>query len=123
MTSGGRRADPPARAARDPEKALLDLLGLAARAGAVVTGTDMVRRGIRDGEVVHVILAADASPTQQQKLVPLLEVRGVPFRALLDRERLGAALGKGAVSAVGLTNRGFAGRAAELADVITSPQE
>ncbi|HEV2146777.1 MAG TPA: ribosomal L7Ae/L30e/S12e/Gadd45 family protein [Longimicrobiaceae bacterium] len=123
MTPRGRRDEAPPRAARPPEEALLDLLGLAARAGAVVTGTDTVRRGIRDGEVAHVILAADASQTQQQKLVPLLEVRGVPYRVLLDRERLGAALGKGAVSAVGLTNRGFAGRAAELADVISSPQE
>lgn len=123
MTHRARHADAPGRPARSPEDELLGLLGLAARAGAVLTGTDTVRRGIRDGEVVHVVLAADASPTQQHKLVPLLEARGVPFGILLDQERLGAALGKGLVSAVGLTNRGFAGRAAELAAAISSPQE
>ena len=123
MTSGRRPADPPARAASASEGELLSLLGLAARAGAIVTGTDMVRRGIREGGVDHVILAADASPTQQQKLVPLLEARGVPYGILLDRERLGAATGKGPVSAMGITNPGFARRAAELAGVISSPQE
>ncbi|HEX2202745.1 MAG TPA: ribosomal L7Ae/L30e/S12e/Gadd45 family protein [Longimicrobium sp.] len=123
MTRARRRSGEPRRVARPPEEELLDLLGLAARAGAVLTGTDTVRRGIRDGDVVHVVIAADSSPTQQQKLVPLLEARGVPHGILLDRERLGAALGKGPVSAAGLTNRGFAGRAAELAAAISSPQD
>ncbi len=123
MTPVSRQVGAPGRAARSPEEALLDLLGLAARAGAVLTGTDMVRRGIREGEVAHVVLAADTSPTQQQKLIPLLEARKVPYGILLDRERLGAALGKGPVSAVGLTNRGLAGRAAELAAAISSPQD
>ncbi|HEX2091398.1 MAG TPA: L7Ae/L30e/S12e/Gadd45 family ribosomal protein [Longimicrobiaceae bacterium] len=105
------------------EEDLVGLLGLAARAGAVSTGTDGVRRDVRDGRVAGVILAADGSPTQHRKLIPLLEARGIPYRILLSRERLGAATGNAPVSALGLTNRGFALRAAELADAIPSPQE
>jgi ribosomal protein L7Ae-like RNA K-turn-binding protein len=120
MTHGGRPA-PSRGAAGSAEEGLLSLLGLAARAGAVVFGTDMVRRGIREGTVLDVILAADASPTQHDKVIPLMEARGVPYRVLLTRDRLGAATGKGPVTAIGLTNRGFARRAAELADVISSP--
>lgn len=105
------------------ERRLLDLLGLAARAGSVVFGTDGVRRGIREGGVGFVLLAEDGSPTQHRKLVPLLEAKGVPYRILLDQERLGAAIGRAPVSAVGLTGQSFARRAAELADAIPFPQE
>jgi ribosomal protein L7Ae-like RNA K-turn-binding protein len=112
----GRRADPAtARPAPQPERALLDLMGLAARAGSLVRGTDATRQAVRDGEVHGVVVAADVSPTQRQKLVPLLEARGVPYHECLTRERMGDALGRAPVSAVGFTNAGLARRAAELA--------
>ena len=117
-----KRADErPAR--RAPERALLDLLGLAARARALVHGTDLTRRGVRDGDVTAVILAGDTSPTQRLKLVPLLEARGTRYATCLTRERLGAALGRDAVSAVGFTHDGFARRALELASALDAPQD
>ncbi len=106
-----------------PEKALLNLLGLAARSGNVVTGTDQVRKAVRDGTVAGAILAADASPTQREKLLPLLEVRRIPHHIALLREQLGGAMGRAPVSAVGLTTRGFARRAAELARALASVQD
>lgn len=102
---------------------LLDLLGLAARARALVTGTDMTRTGVRNGEVVGAILAADTSPTQSKKLLPLLQARGVKYAVCLGREEIGAALGREAVSAVGFTDRNFARRAMELAAALANPQE
>lgn len=111
------------RSARAPEAALLDLLGLATRAGGLISGTDAVRGGIRKGEVAFAILAADGSPTQLRKLTPLLEARGVPYRVLLDQARLGGAIGRGPLSAIGLTGRSFAGRAAELAAALSSLQD
>jgi ribosomal protein L7Ae-like RNA K-turn-binding protein len=93
---------------------LLELLGLAARAGAVVTGTDAVRRAVREGEISRVFLAADAAPGQVGKLTPLLEARQVPFHSLSTRNVLGGAVGRAPVSALGLTNRNFARRAGEL---------
>lgn len=107
----------------DPQKALLGLLGLAARAGSVVAGTDLVRRAVRQGAVSQVLLAADASPVQREKLVPLLAARAVGYRVVLQREQMGGALGRGPVSAVGITDAHFARRAAELAAALTSPQE
>lgn len=93
---------------------LLDLLGLAARAGAIVTGTDAVRRAVREGGVGRVFLAADAAAGQVGKLTPLLEARRVPFHSLSTRNALGGAVGRGPVSALGLTNQNFARRAGEL---------
>jgi ribosomal protein L7Ae-like RNA K-turn-binding protein len=105
------------------ERALLSLLGLAARARALVMGTDMVRGAARDGKVAAAVLAADASPTQARKLVPLLEARGIPFAVCTNQADLGAALGKGPVSAVGIIDPGFARRAMELAAPPTLQQD
>jgi ribosomal protein L7Ae-like RNA K-turn-binding protein len=107
---------------RSPERQLLDLLGLASRAGKVVSGTDPVRQGVRDGEVRLVLLAADASPTQHAKLIPLLEARGIQGVRLLSRDRIGAAIGRGPVAAVGLADPNFTRRArALIAAIPVSP--
>ena len=98
-----------------PERALLSLLGLAARARALALGTDMVRGAARDGKVAAAVLAGDASPTQARKLVPLLEARGIPVACCSNQADLGAALGKGPISAVGIIDPSFARRAMELA--------
>lgn len=98
------------------------MLGLAARARALVHGTDMTRKAVREGEVRCVLLAADGSPAQAQKLIPLLQARKVPFHVCLSREALGSAIGRGPVSAVGITNESFAKRAAVLASALSSPQ-
>ena len=106
-----------------PERALLSLLGLAARARALALGTDMVRGAVREGKVNAAVLAADASPTQARKLVPLLQARGIPFAVCSNQADLGAALGKGPVSAVGIMDTGFARRAMELAAAPSLPQD
>ena len=60
------------------------------------------------------ILAVDTAPTQQAKLLPLLDARRVPHHSRFTQDQLGAAMGRGPVAAVGITNRNFAKRAGEL---------
>lgn len=108
---------------RSPERQVLDLIGLAARAGRVVSGTDPVRQKVRDGEVSLVILAADASPAQQGKLIPLMDARNVRYHRLSTREEIGAAIGRGPITAVGLADRNFAKRAAALIAESTAPRD
>jgi ribosomal protein L7Ae-like RNA K-turn-binding protein len=105
------------------ERALLSLLGLAARARALALGTDMVRGAARDGKIGAAVLAGDASPTQARKLVPLLQARGIPFAVCSNQADLGAALGKGPISAVGIIDPSFARRAMELAAAQTLMQD
>ena len=93
---------------------VLELLGLAARAGGLITGIDSVRRAAREDQVFRVILAEDAAPGQQGKLTPLLEARRVPFHTLFTRDELGGAVGRGDVSAIGITDSNFARRTGEL---------
>ena len=98
---------------------VLELLGLAARAGGIITGIDAVRRGAREDQVFRVILADDAAPGQQGKLTPLLEARQVPFHTLFTRDELGSATGRGPVSAIGITDSNFARRTGELVAALT----
>jgi ribosomal protein L7Ae-like RNA K-turn-binding protein len=117
-----RRA-PPESSPGAPERALLSLLGLAARARALTLGTDMVRGAAREGKLAAAILAGDASPTQARKLVPLLQARGIPFAVCTTQADLGAALGRGPVSAVGLNDPSFARRVMELARALPPMQD
>ncbi len=111
------------RPERPPRRALLDLLGLAARARALTSGIDAARRGVRDGDVRVVFVASDASPVQAGKLLPLAEARRVPVFTCLTQEEMGHAIGREVSSAIAITNPSFATRAAELAAGIASPQD
>ncbi|MFC1574629.1 L7Ae/L30e/S12e/Gadd45 family ribosomal protein [Gemmatimonadota bacterium] len=86
----------------------LALLGLAQRAGAVVKGAEATRHALRRGEVRLLLVASDGSETQLGKILPLAEAKGVQCETLGDRAALGAALGRGSLTAVAVTRAGFA---------------
>ncbi len=95
-------------------RAVLDLIGLSARARGLVAGTGAVRNAIREGKVARVLLARDGAEGQRQKLIPLLDARRVPYQVVFTREELGTASGRPPVSAIGISNPGLAGRIGEL---------
>jgi ribosomal protein L7Ae-like RNA K-turn-binding protein len=92
----------------------LNLLGLAARAGSVLPGTERVREGARDGRLVLALLARDASDHSRGKLLPLLQARRIPFLIEFERVELGGAIGRSPLSAVGLTDRELGQRLEQL---------
>lgn len=87
---------------------VLQLLGLAQRAGAVVPGTGAVQRTLRMGEARLILMAEDASSVQMEKILKILRTRPIPQARLGDRATLGAAVGRGPVSAVAVTGESFA---------------
>jgi len=103
-----------------PARRVLEVLGLCARAGALVTGTEAVRQAVREERVHRVILAEDVAPGQRRKLLPLLQARAVPSHTLFSRVELGSAVGRGPVSALGVTDRNLARRLGELVSALTS---
>lgn len=99
------------------ERNALRLLGLARRAGAVAPGTEAVRRAIREGEALLILMAEDASSVQLDKIRTTLHDRSIPRAVLGDRNTLGAAIGFAKLSAVAITDRSLADRlTAELND-------
>lgn len=95
---------------------LASLLGLAARAGALEFGTDLVRRAARSDRLHLVVIASDISSNTRQKLEPLLAARSIRWIGGPDRDRLGSAVGRGALSAVGVRDARFAREIADGAD-------
>jgi ribosomal protein L7Ae-like RNA K-turn-binding protein len=95
-------------------EAALRLLGLAARAGAVLSGTERVREAARAGTLRFVVVAGDISANTRDKLIPLFEARAVVYREIATRAELGDAVGRPPASALGITDAGFAGRLADL---------
>lgn len=98
------------------------MLGLAARAGAVLPGTERVREAARAGELQFVLVAADASANSLDKLLPLLEKRNVDHAVVLDRVTLGGAIGKAPISAIGITETKLASRVRELTEGLKDNQ-
>jgi ribosomal protein L7Ae-like RNA K-turn-binding protein len=94
-------------------EAALRYLGLAARGGAVVPGTERVREAVRGKGTLLVLLATDASENSRDKLMPLLTARGTPHAVAFTRAQLGWAVGRSPLGAVAITDAGLAGRIAE----------
>jgi ribosomal protein L7Ae-like RNA K-turn-binding protein len=88
----------------------IGLLGMATRAGAVVPGTERVREAARSGTLQLAVMATDASENSRGKLLPLLAARGISHVMRYERNELGAAIGRGPVSAVGVVDAAFADR-------------
>jgi ribosomal protein L7Ae-like RNA K-turn-binding protein len=102
------KARPDATPAR-PDRAL-GLLGMATRAGALVPGTERVREAARAGTLRLAVMAADASENSRGKLLPLLAARGISHVIRYERNELGAAVGRGPLSAVGVLDAALADR-------------
>ncbi len=84
------------------------LLGLAQRAGALERGTESAQRAVRDGRARLVLFARDASQVQMEKVMKILRHRGIPRVTLGSRAELGTAVGSAPLSAVAVTDKGFA---------------
>ncbi len=86
------------------------LLGLAAKAGKLVFGTDMVCEAMRGGKILLVAEAGDTSANTHKKINDKCAFYSVPhIRLEADMVSLGAALGKsGGTAAVGVTDASFA---------------
>ncbi|HEU5210243.1 MAG TPA: ribosomal L7Ae/L30e/S12e/Gadd45 family protein [Longimicrobiales bacterium] len=93
---------------------VLRLLGLAARAGAVLSGTERVREAARAGALHFVLVADDISANTRDKLIPLLTSRSVPHREVATRAVLGGAVGRPPASALGITDAGLARKLEQL---------
>lgn len=75
-----------------------------------------MRAAVRAGEACLVLIATDLTATGQDKLVPVVEGRGVPYAVRYTRAELGGAVGKSPLAAVAVTDRGFAERMKALLD-------
>ncbi|HEX2764699.1 MAG TPA: DUF448 domain-containing protein [Allosphingosinicella sp.] len=94
-------------------QALLDRLGLEARAGTLLTGSERIEDAARKGELHLLLHAADAGEDGNRKLDQAWRVGGGGPQGMVipaQRSILSLALGRQNVVHIGLTDRGAADR-------------
>jgi hypothetical protein len=100
-------------------QAALDRLGLEARSGTLLTGTDRIENALRKGEVELLLHAADAGEDGNRKLDQAWRVGGREGQGLVipaERPILSLALGRQNVVHIALTDRGAAARVGHALD-------
>ena len=83
-------------------------LGLAQKAGRVVSGDFAVKSALNAGTAKLLVLATDIAPNSKKELCYMAEQAAVPVIELLSKWELGAAIGKGQRAAAAITDSNFA---------------
>lgn len=91
---------------------VLQLVGLAKRAGRLALGEDLVEESIRDHKARVILLASDAGEGTVRRTQKKAGDRVPVLRIAADKATLGGALGRESCAVCALTDLGFASKAA-----------
>ncbi|MCX7568561.1 ribosomal L7Ae/L30e/S12e/Gadd45 family protein [Tumebacillus sp. DT12] len=97
------------------EQQFANMLGLAKRAGALVTGHDACLAQVRAGKAALALVARDTGANAMKKYHDKCKHYKVPLIEVLDKISLGQAVGKPHSAIVVVTESGFAKRIRQLA--------
>lgn len=90
------------------EDRILNLLGLAQRAGKLSSGDFIVGKAMKKKTPKLVLLAGDCAANNEKKYIQLAELHHIPLRKVGSKETLGAAIGKEVRVVVAVEDDGFA---------------
>lgn len=90
------------------QRKLLGLIGLGMRGRGAVVGVERVRDAAKRGKLHLAIAAPDASSNSLDKVVPLLQARGISVLSGPSAAELGAAAGRETAAVVGIVDKGLA---------------
>ena len=88
---------------------LSSTLGLAMRAGKLVSGDEAVMKAIRSGQAKLVMIAVDAAQNARKKMNDKCKNYQIPIVEYGTREQLGGSIGKKERVVIAITDEGFAG--------------
>lgn len=91
----------------------LNLLGMAMRAGKLVTGEDLTVKAIRNKQVRLVLIANDTGKNTSKKVKDKASFYQIPYLDTFNSEELSHAIGKPRMI-IGVSDSGFAKRLEEL---------
>ena len=89
------------------DKDILNFVGLMNRAGAVITGTELVVNGIRSGKVKMVLIDASTSENTFKKITDKCKFYNVSYIKLGKEADLGLAIGKSSRKVIGIIDQNF----------------
>ena len=89
---------------------VLQLLGLAQKAGCVKSGEFMAESMIKEGKSFLCITAEDASDNTKKHFKDMCSYRSIPYAEYSVKENLGRAIGKDFRATLCVTDEGLAGQ-------------
>ncbi|EKK20219.1 ribosomal protein L7Ae family protein [Fructilactobacillus florum 8D] len=92
---------------------VVNLLGIARRAGKIISGEEIVLAGIKNGSVAFLFLASDAGLATAKKIQNKCQYYQIPSCTALSKAALSTAIGQQR-TIVAVTDQGFARKINEL---------
>ena len=99
------------------EDKIYSFLGLATRAGKIVSGDDSTLLELKKGNVKLVIVAEDASNNTKKLFKDKSSFRNIPYIYFSTKLQLGLAIGKAPRAAIGIKDINFANKIIELMEI------
>ncbi len=93
---------------RLPTDKVLSLLGLARKAGRLVSGEFMTEKALTEEKAFLVIVAKDASDNTKKHFNDMCNYRNVPIHEYSTKEDIGKIIGCEIRASVAVTDEGFA---------------
>jgi len=87
---------------------ILSTIGLAMRAGKIVSGEVPTETAVKSNKASLVIISEDASKNTRKKFTNMCTFYNVPILSYSTKEALGRAMGKGMRSSMAFLDEGFA---------------
>ncbi len=87
---------------------VLSYIGLATKAGKLVSGEFMTEKAVKEGRAALVIVAQDASDNTKKMFTNMCSFYHVPIVVIEEKEILGHAMGKQFRASLAITDTGFA---------------
>ncbi|MCR4806774.1 MAG: ribosomal L7Ae/L30e/S12e/Gadd45 family protein [Lachnospiraceae bacterium] len=95
---------------------VLQMLGMATRAGTVASGGFMTETSVKGGKACLVVVATDASDNTKKDFKDMCDHYNVPIRFYSNMEDLGHCIGKEFRASLAVTNEGLADKILGLID-------
>jgi len=92
------------------------LIGLATKAGKIVSGEEGCEKALKRGSVKLVLVAQDASDNTKNSFLNMCKYRGVDLRIFGEKDLLGKYAGKAMRAVVGILDENFARQLIRLID-------
>lgn len=90
-----------------PDK-VLAMLGIATKAGSVLSGEFSTEKAVKEGKAFLVIVAGDASDNTKKMFRNMTEFYEVPMYCYSNKEELGHCIGKEFRASLAIVNEGLA---------------
>ena len=95
---------------------ILNLIGIAQRAGAVITGENLVLTKIRQKKLSFVFLAIDTGQATAKKITDKCSTYSIPISKRFNKDQLSHAIGKNR-TIIGIQDSGFGKQFVKLSNL------